>query len=153
MANKGGPSLNFWSRVEITGSCWLWTGAGSKIGRGYGKTTFEGKLKGAHQVAWILTYGPIPPGYEICHTCDNPPCVRPDHLFLGTQKDNIQDMIRKRRGIIGEASGKAKLTTTEVVEIKQFLAAHMPIISIANKYQVCVSTIYYIKSGKLWNHS
>jgi len=75
-------------------------------------------IKGTHRVSWELHYGPIPKGMSVLHKCDNPPCVRPDHLFLGTQQDNLQDMRNKgrHRWGLGERHAHAKLTTEIVLE-------------------------------------
>jgi hypothetical protein len=86
----------FWSKVhKAEHGCWLWT-ASFRIG-GYGNFMFRGKPHKAHRVSWILTHGEIPDGALVCHSCDTPACVRPDHLFLGTHQDNMQDMNAKGR--------------------------------------------------------
>lgn len=85
----------FWSNVRRSDGCWEWTG--SKRGNGYGCLAVGGRQVGAHRVAWETQNGPIPEGLFVLHKCDNPPCVRPDHLFLGTAKDNAMDMARKGR--------------------------------------------------------
>lgn len=104
------PSVNaarFWSKVEKTDHCWLWRGhlaATSKWGLQYGLFTVSAparKLMGAHQAAYLLTRGPIPKGIVVCHECDNPICVRPSHLFLGTHVDNAQDSLAKGRRPLG----------------------------------------------------
>lgn len=92
------PSRNrdavfFWSQVKKTESCWIWNG--SKYGTGYGRATVNGKRMGAHRHAWELENGSIPEGLYVCHHCDNPTFVRPDHLFIGTCKDNMQDWTSK----------------------------------------------------------
>lgn len=97
----GRPATPFWDRVDTSGSCWVWTGACNR--KGYGEYHFNGKARRAHRVSWELTYGPIPEGLIVCHRCDNPSCVRPDHLFLGTHSDNAIDRERKGRG--GSARG------------------------------------------------
>ncbi len=85
----------FWVKVEKTDSCWLWTGAPD--GR-YGIAWQDGRQQKAQRVAWLLCHGePVPRGVECCHRCDNPRCVRPDHLFLGTHRENMHDSIRKGR--------------------------------------------------------
>lgn len=114
----------FWSKVEVTGhrgSCWLWTAA--KDPQGYGNSYF--KLPGikAHRVAYLLACGTIPEGMHVLHKCDNPPCCNPDHLFLGTQGDNVHDCVAKGRFFpgdhSGEHNGRAKLTIEQVKEIRR----------------------------------
>lgn len=86
----------FWRHVRKTDDCWLWLG-----GPGYGRLRTGGKgtpLVGPHRLAWELAYGPVPDGLIVCHRCDNPRCVRPDHLFVGTHGDNARDRERKGRG-------------------------------------------------------
>jgi len=85
----------FWSKVDRTGDCWIWQS--SRFATGYGRVTYQGKSAYSHRVSWTLTNGEIPNGFHVCHHCDNPPCVRPDHLFLGTPLDNMRDRDRKGR--------------------------------------------------------
>lgn len=99
------PTLaeRLWRRVDRSGpvvldtACWVWTGYVC-ASTGYGKiANHPGAPIGAHVAAWTLTNGPVPDGLFVCHRCDNRPCVRPDHLFIGTQRDNMRDMVRKGR--------------------------------------------------------
>ena len=85
----------FWSKVDKSGDCWIWTGATNK--KGYGQFKIAGKQNASHRVSYILTKGEIGELF-VCHTCDNPSCVNPSHLWLGTCKDNHQDRERKKRG-------------------------------------------------------
>jgi len=89
----------FWARVERgTGdSCWLWTG--SKTPKGYGHMRINGKNVYVHRLSYQIHHGPIPDKIEVCHTCDNPPCINPSHLFLGTHAENIEDSKKKGRRI------------------------------------------------------
>jgi hypothetical protein len=81
--------------TDNSGDCWIWTG--SRHRQGYGRIRVDDKLRLSHVVTYELIHGPIPLGMKVCHTCDNPPCRRPSHLFLGTQRDNIIDAVRKGR--------------------------------------------------------
>lgn len=92
----------FFDKVEKTDYCWIWTGGGR--GQGYGALKFKGKIVDAHRVSYELHYGEIPKGMFVCHTCDNRKCVNPDHLFLGTQKDNMRDCKNKGRLVISKKS-------------------------------------------------
>lgn len=85
----------FESKILQTDSCWIWTGAIDRAG--YGRIAVDGRNEMASRVAWTLENGPIPDGFDVCHRCDNPPCVRVSHLFVGTRRDNMADMIAKGR--------------------------------------------------------
>lgn len=88
--------VRFWRRVDKTDDCWLWTGGSNGLGYGvFGIAT--GQTMGAHRYSWQIVFGPIPDGMFVCHQCDTPACVRPDHLFLGTHEDNMVDMVSKGR--------------------------------------------------------
>lgn len=116
----------FWAKIttpDDLSDCWEWTK--SCTGNGYGRLGYEGKLILAHRLAWILTFGPIPEGTgsnEVCvlHKCDNPKGCNPNHLFLGTKKDNVDDMRSKGRDnyLTGEAHGSSKLTEVQIREIR-----------------------------------
>lgn len=112
-------------RTQKTRGCWVWQGARSKKGKGHGVIGADGGLKLTHRVAWELAYGPIPKGLFVCHHCDNPPCVRPDHLFLGTNQDNIRDASRKGRLTrpLGQKHFRAVLTDAQVVAARACVAA------------------------------
>lgn len=101
----------FWDKVDKSGDCWVWTGYRNKTG--YGKIGAGGKIRGAHRFIWELTYGSIPPiydtngkGLEVCHTCDNPACVRIEHLWLGFRAENMKDA--RIKGRINDAPGRTK---------------------------------------------
>jgi hypothetical protein len=104
----------FWKKVSKTDTCWIWL-AGQK-GQGYGAfAPDKRKSLRAHRVSWELTHGPIPKGMCVCHKCDNPICVNPDHLFLGTQADNMADMCAKGRHLHKRTGRKPRIATAEVV--------------------------------------
>lgn len=97
------------------GPCWLWTGA--KQSQGYGMMWRDGRVLGAHKLAWIDTHGLVPEGMSVLHRCDNPSCVRPDHLWLGTTRDNAVDRQSKGRGNRGDGSARAKDRTRPMVTL------------------------------------
>ncbi len=94
-ARLGDPRIRFWRKVEKTDTCWLWRG--STFRQGYGQFKINGKNLQTHRVVYEWTFGPILPGFLVCHRCDVPLCVRPDHLFLGSVRDNVLDSVRKGR--------------------------------------------------------
>lgn len=117
----------------------------------YGYGAFgDGKKKVlAHRYIWEQQFGPIPKGMCVCHKCDNPPCINIDHLFLGTQRDNLADRDKKGRTAKGERNGGAKLTEKQVRKIKDSLFTTS---FLAKEYGVCPNTIRNIKRGKRWKH-
>lgn len=102
----------FWAKVRKTDGCWEWMGA--RRGKGYGQFYLNGRTQHAHRVAWELVHGPIPPGMQALHRCDNPPCVRPADLFLGTNHDNVLDRHSKGRTKISpQARARAQRAKTQ----------------------------------------
>lgn len=137
---------------EPNSGCWLWTGATKELGYGViglGRRE-EGTAK-AHRVAYHLYCGPIEDGQVICHKCDNPLCVNPDHLFAGTLKDNSRDCAAKGRNFIpdnrGERAKWAKLTDDAVLDI---MKREMRGADYARKYGVSKSAVYNIWAGLSW---
>ena len=98
-------------RCRVGGGCWVWTGGRNR--QGYGRVMIDGRSWLAHRLAWIVYRGPIPDGLCVCHSCDNPPCVNPDHLWLGTRADNNRDAIAKGRLKLKMGSER-KLTADQV---------------------------------------
>lgn len=156
--NKDGPVPSH--RPEL-GNCWEWTGSRSK-NSGYGQTTYPGgKGTSAHRYSWGLHFGTIPPGLHVLHRCDNRPCVRPTHLFLGTAKDNMLDMVAKgrqadqrgHRAAQGSQHGMAKLTESQVLQIRADYAKGVTLASLAAAYGVRSSTtISQIVRREHWRH-
>lgn len=126
--------------------CWLWTAARNAKGYGCIGGTY------AHRVSFRLFRGPIPKGRCVLHRCDNPTCVNPEHLFLGTRADNNADMDAKgrRRQATGERIGSAKLTADAVRQIRQLRAAGQTAKSLAARFGVRPTAIWYVTSGRMW---
>jgi hypothetical protein len=117
---EGDRSSHFWKRVDRTGDCWLWRG--QLTNKGYGEFRLARLRMLAHRFAYELTYGTIPAGLVICHMCDTPPCVRPEHLQLATQSANMYDCLLKGRTAKGVRNGHAKLTDATVHEARVLYA-------------------------------
>lgn len=120
-------------------------------GGGYGKMGFNGKKHVVHRLAYEFKVGPIPPGMDILHKCDNTICVNPAHLFPGTARDNIRDAINKGRWrpSRGEKNGSAKLKTDDVYTIRR---STMKVVELAKRFGVTTGAIYHIKSRFTWRH-
>ncbi len=158
----------FWEKVDKTGPihpdlktpCWIWTAATNP--GGYGQIRRGGRgsdLVLAHRLSWELARGFIPEALHALHKCDNPPCVNPAHLFLGTNQDNIDDRVSKGRPSVrseqlpyGEAHRNAKLTAEVVREARVLFANGIFVRVLATKYGVSSSTMYNALIGKTWQH-
>jgi hypothetical protein len=147
----------FWAKVNRTDSadeCWEWR-AGLN-GDGYGQfwDSLDSRMNRAHRVSYRITFGSIPKGLSILHRCDNRRCVNPSHLFLGTQKDNIEDMVKKGRqrgrSMPGQLNGAAKLTADQVIQIKQLIKDGHRNATIAPIFKVHPSNISAIRRGVSW---
>lgn len=115
--------------------------------RGYPRLNREGRTAYAHRVAWNEAFGPIPDGLCVLHRCDQPRCINPEHLFLGTRRDNSADMREKRRGTVGERNKHAKLTWKQVAQIR---TSSLPTRELVTKYGVSRSTIKRVRAGSHW---
>ena len=168
----------FWPKVLKTETCWLWQGA--HMTHGYGVLNAGGTnniRRSTHRVSWELHNGPIPDGLAVLHKCDNPPCVNPDHLFLGTQADNLRDMSSKGRNVSqahperlargdrngsrrhpeklarGEHNPAAKLTAESVSEIRRrYALGGVSQQELANAFGVSQPMIGNIVRGHSWRH-
>lgn len=141
----------FWSRVEVRGKddCWPWIAAINS--GGYGQFRIDGKENGAHRVSWILANGRIPAGGHICHHCDNPSCVNPRHLFLGSNKINHEDKVAKKRHRFGASHPAARLHEDAVRKIKVLALSERTLASIAQQFKVSHATVSDIAKGRTWS--
>lgn len=151
----------FWDKVLIIpfSECWEWTGSRNK--EGYGHFRIANKVVKAHRVSFELKNGPIPKYSLICHKCDNPSCVNPCHLFLGTHKDNKMDCVSKNRHykygkpphVPGEKCGQHFLKEKQVIAIrKEYRNGYGEMTRLAIKYGVTRGSIYRIITRKNWKH-
>lgn len=144
----------FWGFVkkDEPDKCWEWKGCKDKDG--YGWISRDGKSKGhfrAHRFSWMLHFGVIPEGLIVCHHCDNPPCVNPGHLFLGTATDNFHDASIKGRTSHGERQYCSKLKTKDILMIRE-IANYESGKVIAGYYGCSRSNIHHIIHRKTWKH-
>jgi hypothetical protein len=184
VANQDGAAIaRFWSRVDKNGPvpphrpelgpCWLWTGY--RMPRGYGQATIFGKRSLTHRASWRIATGQDAGALFVCHHCDNPSCVRPEHLFLGTHQDNTDDMMAKGRGPVGDRNGARKypqrisaseayqrnrprgprvntavLTYEDVGRIRAMFVAGLSNKEIALEFGVHRNSIWHIRRGLTW---
>lgn len=161
---RGTTAERFWDKVEQSPGCWLWKAYRNANGYGtLGVGGRKGTVSLAHRVSWELHYGTIPDGMDVLHTCDVPSCIRPDHLFLGTQLDNMKDMVAKgRRGQTGPKVGSnidrshqvgkcqkllKKITIEQFHQLKSEIGT-MSQEKLAKKYGIDQATVSKIKLGK-----
>jgi len=155
MPLKDTTATRFWGKVSKTPTCWLWTGAGAG-GRGgsshqdaYGRIRHQGQVVSVHRLSWEIHFGSIPAGALVCHHCDTPLCVRPDHLFLGTATDNIVDSIAKGRW--GHRSRpRAKLNALIVRRLRSSYSLGVPIKRLARSLGVAPSTVRRAVMAQTW---
>lgn len=148
----------FWSKVKKTKGCWLWLSSTAPFGHGmFTHRSMVPRTQRAHRVAWELTRGPIPKSLLVCHHCDVPACVNPDHLFIGTMKNNAMDAASKgrlaqqkdRAKYVTANRNKSKLTAEDVAAIRRDLGPRNGA-QIGRKYGVSKAVISMIRTGKTW---
>lgn len=154
------PEARFWRRVDrngpihsTLGACWVWTGG--KFDNSYGAIYVDGKSKKAHHFSWTYHYGPFSSALCVLHKCDNPSCVNPHHLFLGSKADNSTDMVRKGRQTKGEQHSRAKVTEEMVKVIRSeyvWRSSTHGTYGLAKKYGLSQYCIMSIIQRKTWKH-
>ena len=147
---KANGKVELLSKVQKVNGCWECRGAMSK--GGYIFFWFQNRQQYAHRVSWLLFRGPIPEGLCVCHHCDNPRCVRPDHLFLGTHQENILDRDLKQRTVKGENHPHTRLDSYKIIRIRELSKLGESPLSIARQFSVSRSCIYHILHGRVWEH-
>lgn len=144
----------FWSKVQVGGlfDCWEWQGANN--GKGYSQFWYDGRLMLTHRLAYMWGHDleSIPTELLVCHHCDNPRCVNPSHLFLGTHIDNMADAVAKGRMPGGVRHRDAKLTDAQIPLIRQQLAAGQSTYRLAKQFGVSQWAIHAIKRNQAWRH-
>lgn len=153
LLKRRGPSGLFLRKANVQEvGCWEWTGYRVKGNHPYGVYRFNNRTQAAHRVSYQLHKGPIPGGSVVRHKCDNPPCVNPDHLELGTQKDNVQDMLfRGRDRVVGSRNPMAKLNRETVDTIRsEYTPGVVGYKKLAKKYGVSKETIAGIVTKRTW---
>jgi len=146
---------SFWARVERGPGCWEWQGCKkAPPPKHYGNLVIAGRFWIAHRLAWTLTNGPIPDGLFVCHRCDNPPCCNPDHLWLGTNDENMADMKAKGRARTSDKRAwrnpAAKLTPEQVQVVRARCAQKESDAQIARDLRVATETVRRIRLGHRW---
>lgn len=145
----------FWIKFDRPKEgCWEWKASRTTFGYGLIGRFGRGNLIQAHRLAWLLFNGPIPDGLCVLHKCDNPPCVRPGHLFLGTKKDNSIDRNKKGRNSCrkGENNGRSKLTVDKVKQIRKLRRQGLELQQLSKMFATPISTIIKVVYKQTWTH-
>ncbi len=139
---------DFYKNAKFNNDCLEWQKYTNR--HGYGYVALNGKNWSIHRLSYYFTYGEIPKGKWILHKCDNRKCIKPEHLYLGDNKQNVKDRMMRGRSAKGENNGQSKLTETQVRSIKRLLSKKWTQCSIAERFGVHQSTIFSIKHNEYW---
>lgn len=145
-----GDVERFYKYVHKAGldSCWEWQSTRNRSG--YGKFWLHGRTDIASRVSYRISNGPIPPGHQVRHRCDNPPCVNPGHLLTGTGRQNARDALDRDRYKWGSGNGRAKLNEDQVREIKNCWETGESQVSIAKRFSISRAAVQWILNGRNW---
>lgn len=144
------PLRRFWSRVRKGDGCWIWLGKPTP--KGYGIISVDKRHAYAHRFAFALHNGPIPDGLDVLHSCDNPLCVNPEHLFLGTHVDNMADMVAKGRNPRGERMGNTRLSDADARRIRELHRRGLKPKQLGAIFGVAPPVIGNIVARRTWKH-
>lgn len=148
-SNNDTLAARFWAKVDKTGDCWVWTGHTNSAG--YGMIATSGGKRNAHRVSYELNNGAIPGGQCVRHTCDNPLCVNPNHLVVGTTQDNVNDRVSRgrSRNLAGESHARSKLNESAVRVIR---TSSLSLGELSAKFGVAKSAICKVRNKQSWKH-
>lgn len=162
VTRKAPATIRFWRDIDkdgpehpVHGKCWIWKMGPKSEKCPYGYISVKHRGVRVHRFSWEMHHGQIPSGMQVLHKCDNPLCVNPSHLFLGTQKDNQQDMVQKGRENRGEGRPQSKLTEEAVLEIRRDCKPGRKgknVKYFAEKYGVSGTAIKYALAGRNWRY-
>lgn len=145
----------FWPKVRKGPGCWVWIAARNPDGRGVIRDE-NSRMDLSARVAWRLANGPIPRGQQVCHRCDNTSCVRPNHLFLGTQLDNVRDASMKRRMVGNRTNGDqrsySKLDGAGAAQLRRLRASGLTYAELAAKFSISRALVWQVLSRRRWAH-
>lgn len=136
--------------VNIVGECWMWRRTLDKDG--YGKACYNMKHMPAHRMSYEEYIGDFNKKLHVLHTCDNPGCINPEHLFLGSNEDNVKDKMLKGRQLKGEGIGNSKLKEKDIVNIRRLRLGGATLKSIANIYNISISNVWDVCKRNIWTH-
>lgn len=151
----GRPETSLLSKLQAAyipvpeSGCWLWEGRTDKDG--YGITSYKCKAMKTHRASWIVFRGEIPKGFCVCHKCDNPSCINPDHLFVGTNLDNVKDRDKKNRAATMEKSGCTKFKKEDVIKIRNMHKDGISYNAIGKMFSTSATTIRRIVLRQTWS--